>query len=277
MKRFIIFFLLGISFSAVVAKQECDSNSSNTIEGIFDFLSILGSGNDDSEDRAQPARHKLNLPDVPREENFEVRYGASFMSPKRLEMNAEGLELGLYSAASQNSNLYVGASFSYHNYGVQSYDTLFGEYDKITTSNNIYGIGLLAKQRIINTDVFKMYVGLETGLLFFHSFSSARDIPKPCECKEPNMLLEGWNNTRFKLGPTVDLSIPFASNFDRFNLHIGYQMMGVSDFVNEGDVEISPNRINFLPSKQALNWLNVQIGFSHFFLMQAFARLNRRK
>ena len=163
----ILLFVCSFSFAGAI--QECDNDNGPI---LFELLSIFAS--DDDDDSYEPTVYPS---DTVRTENFEVRMGANFLVPAGIDgMNPGGIEMALYQAIPTRPSLYIGGSFSYYNYGFNSYDTLFGEYNHINTAHNIYGVNFHMKQRIINHNSFKAYVGLQTGMLFFHTFSKAVDL-----------------------------------------------------------------------------------------------------
>lgn len=256
MVRYTLTLILYFFFHSSFAIQECDNSP-----GIFGFLSLFG-----DDDNYESNESHVYSWDTVRTEDFELRVGANFLVPTGIEgMRPGGVELGFYQAVPNRSGLYLGGSVAFYNHGFQSYDTLFEDYDHINTSHNIYGISFHMKQRVIDTNWFKAYFGLQTGLLFFHSFSKAVDLSYPCEDRELGTTLHSQFNVKPTIGPTMDLQFPVSSIYDRISIHIGYKLTGSANFVKKGDVEIAPNRINFLESKKQLGLLNFQIGYSHFF------------
>lgn len=247
----ILFFVCSFSF----AIQECDDDPL-----LFELLSLL-TKDDDNESN----EYRVYPRDTVRTEDSEFRIGANVLLPTTVEgMRPGGVEMAFYKAMSDKFRLYIGSSFSYYNYGFDSYDTLFGDYNHINTLHNIYSLNLHIKQRIINKYWLKAYLGLQSGLLFLHTFSKAVDLSCDCE-REPDKTLQTKFNSRPNFGPTVDLQIPVNSIYDRISIHVGYQMTGLSRYVKKGDVDIRPNEIRFHESQNRLNLLNFQIGYSHFF------------
>ena len=237
----------------VCAIQTCDDSPG--------LLSLLFSGDDDEYDY-EPTYGR----DTVRTENFEVKYGVNFLVPNGIDdLRPAGMELAFYQALPNHPRVYLGGSFSIFNHGAQSYDTLFGDYDEISTFNNIYGISFLMKHQVIDTKVFKAFLGFRTGLFFFHSYSKAFDTTEPCEDQELGKTLHSMMSIRPNVGPTLDLQIPIKSTYDRISFHIGYRMSGRTPYVLKENVDIQPHRIDYLKSVNNLNMLSFQIGFSHFF------------
>lgn len=261
MKHYLFILFLGISISTVFAKQECKTKSSSNSEGLLDFLSLFRSNDED-----KPETVQVRIPDSLRTEIHEFSVGVSLLIPNGTsDLSAGGLEVGMYKELNKVSGFYLGGSAYALRYGSGSYDTLMGVYDYISTYHNIYGISFNAKQRIVNTNGFKAYLGLETGLSLFQTNVWAKDLPQPCECEKPRRLLGEWGRVSPRFGPTLDLSVPTGSIYDRISFSVGYQMMGITDLIRKGDVDFSPNKIDFNPTRERLNMLNIQVGFSHFF------------
>lgn len=204
--------------------------------------------------------------DTTRTENFEIKFGVNVLLPNGIkDVRPVGVELAFYQSLVNHPKVYVGGAFSLFNYGFQSHDTLFSDYDEINTFNNIYGMSFLLKHRVVDTRYFKAFVGFRTGLFLFHTYSKAVDTTEPCEEQELGKTLHSITNLRPSGGPTLDVQVPLKSIFDRINVHIGYRMTGRTTYIRKQNVDIQPSRINYTKSVNNLNMLSFQIGFSHFF------------
>lgn len=262
MVRYTLTLMVFFVFSSSLVAQKCkDRSRSSDSPGILDAIFSSFFDNDDN----QSSKIRKRASDVPRTEDLELRVGANFLIPTRIEgLLGAGIEVAAYKAIKRRPGLYMGGSIFLYSHGFQQYDTLFRGYDRINTSNTIYGLSAHMKQRVIDRPWVKGYFGLQTGMLIFHSYSRAVDLSCDCD-KKPSKILQSQRNVRPSIGPTLDLQFPVGSKYDRFSIHVGYLFAGKTSFVKRNDVEIAPNQINFRETNKQLGLINIQIGYSMFF------------
>ncbi|MEO9803382.1 MAG: hypothetical protein ABJF04_09055 [Reichenbachiella sp.] len=251
----LLFVLLSFNEYSLLA-QSCDNDS-----GIIDLLfSIVDDINLEEEGQEGPSEPMI------RTEDTEFKYGVSFMFPKReIDFRSIGLDLAIYQRISGSENTYIGAGFSVHNYGTNTYDTLLNDYDRIETNHTVYGANFLAKYKVADFKFIQAYIGMHAGLLFFATKSHAIDDLDPCEGGEESRKLHGHTTISGNVGATLGLQIPLKSYFDKISIDIGYQIPGLTTYVRNDDVDISPHRIDYNYSIDNLNMLTFQIGLSHYF------------
>lgn len=253
--RFIFLSLfIVLQIPSTIHAQSCDDNT-------LGLLGMILNGNDDFPDEESGPSEPLI-----RTETLEFKYGFNFMIPKYVdELRSMGIEIALLKNLDKTKRLFLGSSFSYHVYGYQVYDTLIGDYDKVMTSNKIYGANFLAKFKVLELKFIQAYLGIQTGLLAFATRSQSIDDVLPCECGESPKTLHSMTTVRPNLGVFFGIQIPIFTFFDRLSIDIGHQRPGLTSYIRAEHVEIKPDEINYKPSIDNLNMINFQVGLSHYF------------
>ena len=264
-KYFLFFLLLLFGSTSLTNAQSCDNRNS-----IFDlFLSILTNERDDSfsdSEVAEPAAVKTFNPSI-RSEKTEWKYGINIMgAPQNIGYKPGGAELGFYSKAFSSKRFYMGLSSAFYPLKRYAIDSLFNEFDKIRTNQNIFSFHLAMKYNVIKNEKFQLALGAHAGTMIFGARTFAQDNTCDCEGKTtPNRTLKDYNAARPDFGVSINLQFALKNPYNKVFLEVMRQSPGNSTYLEKDGVEVKPNNIHYPLVENNWNMLVFKVGFSQYF------------
>ena len=261
-----MFSLILLFGSISLAKaQSCDNRSS-----FFDFLFevILNDDNENFSDSKDNKPEKVT-PDkpVPRSEKTEWKYGINIMgAPQNIGYKPGGIEVGFYSQAFSSSRFYMGLSSAFYPLRRYTYDSLFNEFDKIHTNQNIFSFHLAMKYNVIKNEKFQLALGAHAGTMIFRARTFAQD--NTCDCegeRTPNRTLKNYTSARPDYGVSINLQFALKNPYNKVFLEVMRQSPGHSTYLEKDGIEVKPNNIHYPLVENNWNMLVFKVGFSQYF------------
>lgn len=250
---------------SLTTAQSCDNRNS-----FFDFLFevILSDDNDhfsDSKDY-QPEKVKPHKP-VPRSEKTEWKYGINIMgAPQKIGYKPGGIEVSFYSQALSSKRFYLGLSSAFYPLRRYTMDSLFNEFDKIRTNQNIFSFHLAMKYNVIKNEKFQLALGAHVGTMIFGARTFAQDNTCDCEGKTtPNRTLKNYTAARPDYGVSINLQFALKNPYNKVFLEVMRQSPGNSTYLEKDGVEVKPNNIHYPLVENNWNMLVFKVGFSQYF------------
>lgn len=157
--------------------QSCDNDSFIDL-----LLTVLSTNENKHTNRDQEAPRKKEVTSKKRTQNSELKLGLSFSVPENKNgYNPIGIDVAIFSRAPISNRLYLGASVSLYSLGNHQFDSLFDEFDKIRTNQDILALNFGLKYKIIRNKKFQMALGMYLGTMIFKARTFAQD--NTCNCE----------------------------------------------------------------------------------------------
>ncbi|WP_422361418.1 hypothetical protein [Reichenbachiella sp.] len=256
--------LLFVSISPSSA-QSCD-NSDSFFDLLFD---ILSNDNNDNFANSEEYKPQMENPTTPiiRSDKTEWKYGISIMgAPRNIGYRPGGLEVGFYSQAFSSNRFYLGLSTAFYPLKRYAYDSLFNDFDKIRTNQNIFSFHFAMKYNIIKNKKFQLALGAHAGTMIFGARTFAQD--NTCDCegeRTPNQTLKDYTAARPDYGVSINLQFALKNPYNKLFIEVMRQSPGNSTYLEKDGVEVKPNNIHYPLVENNWNMLVFKVGFSQYF------------
>ena len=258
---FTLFFFFGLILTSL--GQSCD-NRDSFIDFLFD---VLLNSNDINTVETNKTKNVKPIVPLVRSEKTEWKYGVSVMGvPKNIGYKPMGVELGLYTRAFSSKKFYLGISSTFYPLKGYVMDSVFQEFDKIRTNQNIFSLNLAMKYNIIKIKKFQLALGLHAGTMIFSARTFAQD--NTCDCdgkKTPNHTMKKFTSGRPDYGASINLQFALKNPYEKIFIEVMKQSPGNTIYLEKDGVEVKPNKINYPLVENNWSMLVFKIGISQYF------------